>query len=77
MATFLQWQQPQTPRPVSKGQLKAKDHDVQSNWCNHYTFDIYIYGYTNNVLCGGSVAKQLERRTCNSKGSEFKSHPDC
>ena len=31
MATFLQWQQPQTPRPVSNGQLKAKDHDVQSN----------------------------------------------
>jgi len=36
------------PQPVSKGQLKAKDHNVQSN-CTHYTFDIYIYDYTNIV----------------------------
>ena len=44
------------PRPVSKGQLKAKDHDVESNWCNHYTFDIYIYGYTNcNTFCVEAV----------------------
>ena len=29
MATFPKWQQPQMPGPLSKGQLKAKDHDVQ------------------------------------------------
>ena len=30
----------------------------------------------NDIYIGGIVAKWLERRTCNSKALEFKSHSD-